>query len=611
MDMVAREERRPAIPLRGVILGTLVVCLGVAMAPWGSGGQEPWAMLVSAFALLLGALLAWRQPEVRRLKLGVLSAAFGMLLGFGALSWLWSANRYSTAVWVAQWVMAGLAFRLSYAIAGEKLGREWVTRIYLASAAIFSVVAIGMYVSSTYDRLTGTFYWPNPAAAYLIPAIIMGVDRLRQARGKWAYLWGSASGLFLATFLLTDSRAATLVLLLVGALYLLIVNTPRTFWIRFVFTVLASIGLSIGIAETSRLFVQHNAKILPGSRLGLQAGGESSSTKDRLYYLGSALDMWFRHPLGGVGAGTYGDVHPQYQQRVVSASTDAHNLYVQTLAELGLVGVVALAGLWLWLLVGSLRGLVGRADALPAAFGGLALALHFGLDIDARYPALLMLAAALFGLSYSQWVESRRKASWGWPVFAIVTLVPIVSLYQSDTWATRAQAAQNDGDYATAADRYAQADSELVFNPDYVNAEGIDLYTEAMGGGPNAAVTLGLALDRARTAERLDPHDAQHHQLEGRVLALRGDWPGAEAAFRAALQLDPYNHPDYALDLASAQLERQNAAAALATVREMLALYPQGVIDNRNLDTTLKHCAGTFICSRVSWVKRARQLGGA
>ncbi len=411
MDVTKRDGDEVTV-MRPVIVGTLAVCLAVAVAPWIPGGREPLARVGRGFAWLRGAGLGGRRPAGGGGRRGPLVWSFGALAGFAVLSLLWSANRYSTVWWVAEWVMAGLAFRLAYTLAGEPRGREWVIRAYLATAVVFSVSAIWMYLVSSYDRLVGVFYWPNPAAAYLIPAVILAVDQLRRARGRMAWWWGSAATLFLAAFWLTDSRAATLVLAVVGAIYLLISPTPRTFWIKFVFTLAIGFGLSIGLVQASTLFVQHSAKVVPGSRLAEAASGESKSVSDRLYYLGSAFEMWFAHPVGGTGAGTYGDVHPQYQQRVISASNDAHNVYAQTLAELGLVGAVALAATMFWLLAGALRGVAANSDTVPVLLGAGGLLVHFGLDIDARYPTLLMLAAALLGVVYGQWSQTRRRVSW-------------------------------------------------------------------------------------------------------------------------------------------------------------------------------------------------------
>ncbi|MDB5179055.1 MAG: O-antigen polymerase family protein [Patescibacteria group bacterium] len=575
--------------MRTVILGTLVACVAVAMAPWMSGGQEPVAMLVSGGALLLGALLAWRQPEVRQLRRGPLVVSWFVLMGFAVLSLLWSANRYSTAVWLTQWLMAGLAFRLAYTVAGEPKGREWLVRAYLASAAVFSVVAIVMYMTGTYERLTGTFYWANPAAAYLIPALVLAVDKLRRSWGKVAWMWGSLTVFFIATFMLANSRAAILVAGVIMVLYLLVVPTPRRFWITFVFSMVMGIGLSFGLVSMSTLFVHKSNSLAPGARaVQVARAGESNSLRDRLNFMESGLEMWFDRPFGGMGAGTYGDVHPQYQQRVVSASTNAHNLYVQVLAELGIVGAVVLAAVLLWLLIGALRGVVAHPEMTPALLGLIGLLLHMSVDVDAGYPALLMLAAVLFGTIYRQWWPVRGKVRLGWPATAVLLLVPLMNMYQSNIWAARARVAQEDGDYSLAAERYAAAHRGVVYDPDYINADGIALYAVAVSGGKDGRTAAALALDRARQAETLDPHDGQHHQLEGRALAVRGDQRGAEAAFRAALRLDPYNHPEYALDLATVQMQAGDTRGSMDTARAMLKLYPAAVVSNRNLDESLR-----------------------
>jgi O-antigen ligase len=578
--------------MRPVIVRSLVVCLALAMAPWFSGGQEPIAMLLAAGGLLLGTLLVWRQPQSRRLKFGPLGISFFLLMVFALLSLLWSANRYSTGLWSTQWIMAALAFMLAYEIAGEPKGRRLVLRAYLIVSAIFCLSALGIYMTSSYDRLTGLFYWPNPAAAYLIPAILLSLDRLRLVTGKKIYFWVAASCLFLASFLLTDSRAATLVLAFVVLVYIFVSVTNRAFWLRLLLVFVVGIVASYGLVMLSIITVQHSEKIAPGSRLAEVANGESESVSDRINYLESALSMWLDHPLLGTGAGTYGDVHPQYQRRVISASTNAHNLYVQTLSELGIVGALLLALVLVWLFSGILRGLVESPELLAVALGILGLLLHFGLDIDASYPALLVLAAILLGLVYRQRNQERVSVSWRWPAFAAVVLIPVVSLYQSGSWASKAAIEQSNGDYPLAAVDYAAAHQGIIYNPTLIDAEGIDYYTIAATRGSQTKVALALALDRARQAERLAPHDGQNYQLEGRVLTLEGHFSAAERAFRKALILDPFNHPEYALDLASVQLLEQDRSGALQTANKMIAQYPDTVVTNRELDVTLRPALG-------------------
>jgi O-antigen ligase len=135
---------------------------------------------------------------------------------------------------------------------------------------------------------------------------------------------------------------------------------------------------------------------------------ESEST--RLLTLSSNLrDAYWRaawedaraHPLLGSGAGTFGDywrAHPRLDTSVL----DAHNLYLETLAELGPVGlalVLALAGLPLAAAVRARRHPVVPA----AAAAWVAYLVHAALDWDWEMPAvtLVALAAAAVPLSAS------------------------------------------------------------------------------------------------------------------------------------------------------------------------------------------------------------------
>jgi O-antigen ligase len=581
-------------PMRGIIIWTMVICVGGAMLPWFSGGQEPIAMLVSAGALLLGGLLAWRQPQVRAFKMGPLAISYLLFMAFAFLSLVWSVNRYSTGVWLTEWLTAGLAFRLAYIVAGEKDGRERLLRIYLITALLFCVAAVWLYMTSSYDRLTGLFYWPNPAAAYLIPAILIAIDRMRISVGKQVLIWGALASVFIACFMLTDSRAAFIVLVFVALMYFVIVVMNRAMWMRLGAVLVAGLFISYGLVFLSTITVQHSSKIAPGSRLTQVAAGQSESLSDRLNYIESALMIWNAHPILGTGAGTYGAVHPQYQRRVISASVDAHNEYAQLLSELGLVGILLFLWLLLWLLAGTFRGLVKEPQLVALGIGAVGLLLHFGLDIDASYPALLILLAVILGMIYRQSHLTRKSLSWKLPFVAALLLVPTASLYKSEAWAARAAASQQEGNYSQAAALYSEAHTGVLYNPTYIDAEGINDYTVALTGGTQSKVALALALDRARMAERLAPVDGQNYQLEGRVLWVQGKVGAAESAFRRALVLDPYDHPEYALDLASAEVLANNPLQAITTAQDMINLYPDDVVTNRLGDVTLKPALGNL-----------------
>jgi tetratricopeptide (TPR) repeat protein len=217
----------------------------------------------------------------------------------------------------------------------------------------------------------------------------------------------------------------------------------------------------------------------------------------------------------------------------------------------------------------------------------------------------------LLGLMYAQSERPERKTGWRWPVGAALVLVPVVSLYQSDVWAQRGRAAQADGQYDVAAEDFEAAQTSLVFNPDYVNAQGINVYVQGLSRPQEAAALEAEALAKARLAQRLDPHDGQHYQLEGRVLLAQGDLKGAERALRAALRLDDQNHPDYATDLAGILVQQDRPAEAVAVAQDMLAKYPAAVRALRVADETLPGRLADLEALVGNVALRAGRLDGA
>jgi hypothetical protein len=132
---------------------------------------------------------------------------------------------------------------------------------------------------------------------------------------------------------------------------------------------------------------------------GASAQRLQSVESNRYDYWGVALDHGFAaHPLKGTGAGGFAVIWLQYRH-VPERAKVAHSLYVETLAELGIVGFAFL----LIFLVG-----VGMAAArawriAPARAAGPTAALvvwvtHSAVDWDWEMPALTLVAMVLAGM---------------------------------------------------------------------------------------------------------------------------------------------------------------------------------------------------------------------
>jgi hypothetical protein len=253
-----------------------------------------------------------------------------------------------------------------------------------------------------------------------------------------------------------------------------------------------------------------------------------------------AWDDASAHPLLGSGAGTYERYFLQHQPAHIGLVRDAHGLYVETLAELGPVGLLLLVALIL-IPLESLRR--ARVHPLaPAAAGAyVAYLVHAGVDWDWELPAVTV-ACLLCGTSLllmaRRWRPPRPLSA---PArfsvalaavvtagFAALTLIGNASLSRSST-------ARQEGRLARAA-----AD--------------------------------------ARRARTLMPWSPQPWQAEGQAQLAAGLLPEARRSFRKALSIDS---GDWRLwyDLA----ETTTGKVQRRALRHAVALFPRSeLLSNTN-----------------------------
>ena len=128
--------------------------------------------------------------------------------------------------------------------------------------------------------------------------------------------------------------------------------------------------------------------------VGVVAVVSAGATEPRSLYYHVAWREYLGHPLLGSGAGTFA----RYWLRWGDVGTwggalDAHSLYLETLAELGPIGLCLLGGFLLY----PLRRTVSQRALpfVPAAAGAsIAFLVHAGLDWDWEVPAVVVAGLA-------------------------------------------------------------------------------------------------------------------------------------------------------------------------------------------------------------------------
>ena len=375
----------------GIVSFTVVLVDGIA-----GGGYFPRAWRLTSFALLafvLAALVGRRQIALGRIErwfLGLVAA----LTAWTAASTIWS-DTSGTSILEGERDVVYLA-----AVAALLLGLERESLPVLLGGALGGITAVAGYGLGTYVLFDHPL---NPIEGKLL------FEPLGYANGLGIY---AAIGILLAVGLALAVRPPLLRLACLAPLAILVPSLYLTD------SRAAELSVAVGLVVLAR-FSRRLSRVLTSAFAVAAAGAVAAVTvvsvhqehnlagrlvgANRPHYWHVAWREVTLNPVLGSGAGTFERYWLLYRP-VGSFARDAHNLYLETLAELGPVGLVLLlAALGLPLLV-----LRGRRDPVlaTAAAGYVAYLVHAAVDWDWELPAVT-LCGLLCGCSLL--VATRRS----------------------------------------------------------------------------------------------------------------------------------------------------------------------------------------------------------
>jgi O-Antigen ligase len=270
----------------------------------------------------------------------------------------------------------------------------------------------------------------------------------------------------------------------------------------------------------------------PAQRLGTLGG-------DRRYLWNAALDTFERQPLHGTGAGTFEFDWLRYPQRAAFVR-DAHSLYLQSLAELGLPGGLVVVAAMLVLLVGAVRRTLRQVDPVGAGAGAGCTAV-----------------VAVFCLS--------AGVDWMWESTAVAVLALIAGTLTLTGGAARREPLRVMPRLLTAAVPLCLVLIELSV---LASAAATASSRNAARGGD-----LARALSAANSAIGAAPWAASGYRQRALVLEVMGSEGAAAADARRAIRREGVNWVNW-LVLARIQAERGLIGPALAAARRAAALNP-------------------------------------
>jgi O-antigen ligase len=358
----------------------IVGCTTVLVDGIAAGGYFPRAWRLTSFALLaltLAALVGRRSVALGRIErvfLGLVAA----LTAWTAASTIWS-DTSGTSILEGE---RDIVYLSAVAAVLLCLRRESMPVLLGgALAGITAVAGYGLFTYVVFDQplnpiqgklLFEPLGYANGLGIYAAIGILLSVGLALSLRPPLVRLVCLAPvAILVPSLYLTDSRAAELSL--AAGLVVLVRFSRRLPRVVTGAFALVAAGAVVLVAVVSA----HAEQNLAGRLFGA----------NRPHYWHVAWREVELNPVLGSGAGTFERYWLLYRP-VGSFARDAHSLYLETLAELGPIGLaLLLAALGLPLLV-----LRGRRDPMlaTAAAGYVAYLIHTGVDWDWELPAVTL-----------------------------------------------------------------------------------------------------------------------------------------------------------------------------------------------------------------------------
>ncbi|TFH11078.1 MAG: tetratricopeptide repeat protein [Candidatus Atribacteria bacterium] len=376
-------------------------------------------------------------------------------------------------------------------------------------------------------------------------------------------------------------------------------------------------------------------------RIWEQQGGKARSWD---WWVG--WEMFVDSPVVGVGLGNYklnflfykaqflatprGEAYTFY----IARAAQAHNDYVQALAEVGILGMLAVLGfivtlaVSLWIRLRQSKDEQARLELLFLACGIIPFLVHALVSFPAHLPASSLVFIAIIGIIFSRayghgtvWTRSLS----GWPLRAAVSAIAVIgivisSFAVSDLSANilmyeGVQQMQRGNDYAAEALLSKSLDADFAPRQTYYHLamvelrlerfddawenlemcmtrfldEGVYLTYANLAAKRRELAKAQAAVDVLLAGRPLDVVEQQARYIEAVIATQEGDYGRAVQLLEALTQ----DHPNYETgfialgDLYAAQGLWNSARRSLETALEL--------VDNKLQSASEKLKAGSFI----------------
>jgi O-Antigen ligase len=312
---------------------------------------------------------------------------------------------------------------------------------------------------------------------------------------------------------------------------------------------IAAIAVAIGPADLPERWDEFRQPGGPDPSGGA-ARFESVSGNGRYQAWEAAVDANASAPVTGIGPGTY-EFWWAREGELGGFVRDAHSLYLETLGELGVVGLALVLGL------------VGSAFAL-----GVRRTLAAAEETRSLLAGAVAACAAFAAAAAVDWVWELAVL----PAAFFLLLAAIAGTRTGPAGRPRAMAAADRPARRTVARAAIAAASVAALVAIAIPYTGATAVSDSAAQAREAQ--LAGALDEAETARRIQPYAGSPHLQQAFLRLEAGDLGGAAAAAREATAAEATNWRTW-LVLSGIEARRGNAEQAVEAYRRARSLNPR------------------------------------
>jgi O-antigen ligase len=403
------------------------------------GDALPYMVRFILGTLILGglALVTFKQRVVQlpNIKIVILLT---LLVVFLALSITFGAFPYPAFMEWLTWLVYGGALFLTVATVGRSKGPEQLALALLAGISIAALLGINEYIGMMRQepsyRIFAGWMNPNAAASIFVVGTLLACGLASRLKSISQFLGGLGGALCLLALILTQSKGGYLACGVGLAIFAVTAFTGRTS-----LKSLAASFIPIPLAILLAFALTQAAKTPTGaseafSRITATGSTAEQSVGFRQNLWQTAIQLGQKHPMGtGPGNFRFYSTEPG----IIESTVNAHNSYLQLLADGGYPAFLLFIGLaivWLTYAFRGLRQQPAEHTAFRAAVIGatIGLAAHGMVESNLSFLGSGLLFFILVGLSLQLSTDGTSPEAIPQPVRSVTVLIacilPIVGL---------------------------------------------------------------------------------------------------------------------------------------------------------------------------------------